>query len=163
MRHDLMRGAGGAILTWVAMFGFASTCEAGPPADPIGTWKLTYTCPDGNVRDCVLTVTREGQGLKASCRGEGGNRAARAVTFRDGILTVQVDGQYAGAGYQVTYRGQIEGDGLRGDVGWSYLWASGSFAFEGKRVVEDTTVGLSVRGAEPADAQPIAPAATASM
>lgn len=137
MTFSFLRGPGGPSGVLLAVCTLASICQAGPPEDPVGSWKLSYVCPDGRSRDCVLTVSRHGQALKATCMADGVTRAARAVAFDQGVLSVRVDGEYAGSRYDVTYKGRPSGDTLRGDVCWSYLWASGSFAFKGERVVED--------------------------
>jgi hypothetical protein len=64
-------------------------------------------------------------------------RAAEAVAFDQGILSVRVDGEFAGSKYELTYEGKPNGDTLCGDVRWSYLWALGSFALKGERMVDD--------------------------
>lgn len=137
MTHEFPRGPGGLSGVLLAVCVLASTCEAGPPEDPVGTWKLSSVCPDGKSRDCVITVLRHGQALRATYRTDGVTRPARAVAFDRGMLSIQVDGEFAGSKYELTYQGKPSGQTLCGDVRWSYLWASGSFAFKGVRMVED--------------------------
>lgn len=137
MTDKFLRGLGRPCGVLLAVCALASISEAGPPDDPVGNWKLSYVCPDGRSRDCVLTVSRRGQVLEATCTSDGVTHAARAVSFDRGILSVRVEGQYAGSRYDVTYKGRPSGATLRGDVRWSYLWASGSFAFQGERMIED--------------------------
>jgi len=91
-------------------------------------------CPDGKSRDCVINVIREGQALRATYQTDGVTRAARSVAFDRGILSVAVDGTFAGSDYVLMYKGKPEGEMIRGDVHWTYTWASGSFAFRGERV-----------------------------
>ncbi len=97
---------------------------------------MKCTCPDGKARDCVIVVSRDGEVLKASYKADGVTRAARSVVYAKGILSVEVDGDFAGSRYQLTYAGKPDGDTFCGDVRWSYLWASGSFAFKGERILE---------------------------
>ena len=137
MTHTFMRGFCGPSGVLLAVCTLASICEAGPPEDPVGSWKLSCVCPDGKSRDCVITVSRQGQALKATYKADGVTRAARGVSFDRGILSVRVDGEFAGSQYKLTYEGKPSGDTLCGDVRWSYLWASGSFAFKGERMIED--------------------------
>ena len=160
MSLAFVRRPGGPFGVLIAVFAFASTliptptpiptstststptptptCETRPAdGDPVGTWKLSCVCPDGKARDCVILVSREGQELKATYRADGVSRAARAISFDQGILSVKVDGDFAGSKYVLTYRGRPGTDSMCGDVGWSYLWASGSFTFKGERIVED--------------------------
>jgi len=102
--------------------------------DPVGAWKLRCISPDGKQRECVVTVYREGAALKGDYAANGVTRPAKNVAFDDGVLSVDVDGEFAGQAYGLTYKGVPRGDSLQGLVRWSYRWASGSFAFEGERI-----------------------------
>ena len=104
--------------------------------DPVGAWKLSCVSPDGKQRECVVNVYREGSALKGDYAADGVTRAAKNVVFSDGVLTVDVDGKFAGQSYGLTYKGTPQGDVLQGSVRWSFGWASGSFAFEGERIKE---------------------------
>ncbi len=131
---DLTRNTGGCAVVLMAACSFVPACEAAPPEDAVGRWKVTCVCPDGKSRDCVVNVIREGQALRATYKTDGVTRAARSVVFDRGILSVAVDGTFAGSGYKLTYKGKPEGDTIRGDVHWTYTWTSGSFAFTGERL-----------------------------
>ena len=112
----------------------ASLAHAAQPADPCGTWKLKGVSPDGKARECVVTICKDGGTLKGTYSAEGVKRAVKAVSFEKGILCVQVDGEFAGQCYGLTYKGKPSGDSLCGSVRWSYGWASGSFSFDGERI-----------------------------
>lgn len=142
MSHGFVRRLVGPLGVLLAVFALASTCEARPAedGDPVGTWKLSCVCPDGKSRDCVIVVSRQDQALKATYKADGVTRAARAVSFDRGILSVKVEGDFAGSKYVLTYRGKPGKDTMRGDVNWSYLWASGSFTFKGERIVVEDEV-----------------------
>jgi hypothetical protein len=133
---DLTRHTVGFAVVLMAAYSFVPACEAAPPEDAVGRWKLTCVCPDGKSRDCMINVIREGRALRATYEIDGVTRAARSVAFDRGILSIEVDGTFAGSKYGLTYRGKPEGDTIRGDVHWTYTWASGSFAFTGERVKE---------------------------
>jgi hypothetical protein len=102
--------------------------------DPVGTWKLNCTPPDGKPRHCLVAVTREGQTLKGTYTSEGVTRPVEAIAFDGGELRVRVNGEFGGLAYSLTYRGRPAGDALAGSVRWSYGIAGGSFAFEGERI-----------------------------
>jgi hypothetical protein len=102
--------------------------------DPVGAWKLRCVSPDGKHRECVVTVYREGSALKGDYAADGVSRPAKNVVFDDGVLSVDVDGEFAGQSYGLTYKGVPRGDALQGLARWSFGWASGSFAFEGERI-----------------------------
>lgn len=134
--RDLMRGIGGQFVVLLVICGLASLCEAAAPEDPIGSWKLKCICPDATSREYVIIISCEGEELKATYKADGVTRAARAVTIDEGILSVRVDGNFAGSKYGLTYKGKLEGDTLCGDARWSYFWTTGKFAFKGERVEE---------------------------
>lgn len=138
MRAPLLH-AGRQLVAALAISSLTSICQARPDDDPVGSWKLCCTCPDGKARDCVINVSRNGQALVASYQADGVTRAARRVVFDKGVLSVQVDGEFAGSRYQLTYTGKPAGNSYCGDVRWSYLWASGTFGFKGERI-EDMDV-----------------------
>ncbi len=102
--------------------------------DPVGAWKLKCVSPDGKPRECIVTVFRDGVDLKGKYTAEGVTRPAKHVAFDEGILSVDIDGKYAGQAYGLMYKGTPQGDTLKGSVRWSYGWASGSIAFDGERI-----------------------------
>jgi hypothetical protein len=97
MMRDLMLGTRGRSVVLLAVCTLASVCEAAPPEDPIGSWKLKCLCPDGRSRDCVIAVSREGHALKATYKADGVTRVAKSVAFDDGILSVRVGGDFGGS------------------------------------------------------------------
>ena len=107
---------------------------ASPASDPVGTWKLKSVSPDGKDRACLVKVVREGDRLKGTYIADGETRPAKDVAFANGVMSITVDGHFAGQVYGLTYKGKPAGDSLQGKVCWSYGIASGSFAFEGERV-----------------------------
>jgi hypothetical protein len=102
--------------------------------DPVGAWKLRCVSPDGKYRECIVTISREGAALKGDYTADGVTRPAKNVAFNDGVLSVEVDGKFAGQAYGLDYKGTPRGDSLHGLVRWSFGWASGSIAFEGERI-----------------------------
>lgn len=133
----------GAMLVLLAVWAFdagdgANEAGTGSKAeDPVGAWKLTCVAPDGKHRECVVTVFRQGAALKGDYTTDGVTRPAKHVAFDDGVLSVEVDGKFAGQAYGLAYKGTPRGDALHGLVRWSYGWASGSFAFEGERIEQE--------------------------
>jgi hypothetical protein len=106
----------------------------GEAGNPVGAWMLKCVSPDGKRRECVVTIFKEGADLKGNYTADGKTRPAKNVAFNEGLLSIDVDGQFAGQPYGLTYKGTPTGDALRGTVTWSFGWASGSFAFEGERI-----------------------------
>jgi hypothetical protein len=101
--------------------------------DPVGAWRLKCVSPDGKPRECVVTIFLEGDGLKGNYTADGVTRPVKTVVFDEGILSVEVDGKFAGQAYGLTYKGTPRGDTLQGTVRWSYGWASGALPFAGER------------------------------
>jgi hypothetical protein len=133
-------GIATALLVICAFGGLNRTRLAGTgnkAEDPVGAWKFTSVSPDGKHRECVITVYKEGAALRGDYAADGVTRPAKNVAFDDGVLSVDVDGKFAGQTYGLTYRGIPRGDALQGTVRFSFGWASGSFAFEGERIQQE--------------------------
>jgi hypothetical protein len=140
MPRNLTPKACGVVFSLVAVCAYGALQTTGDVGkgdqaeDPVGAWKLKCVSPDGKPRECIVTVFRDGAALKGNCTAEGVTRPAKSVVFDEGILSVEVDGKFAGQAYGLTYKGVPRGDALQGSVRWSYGWASGSLAFEGERI-----------------------------
>ena len=122
-------------LAAVAFLLLAAPCLAD---EPVGTWKLKCVSPDGKDRSCLVKVAREGGRLTGTYVADGETRPVKEVSFVDGVMSIAVDGHFAGQVYGLTYRARPAGGALRGTVRWSYGIAAGSFAFEGERVAATT-------------------------
>ena len=102
--------------------------------DPVGAWKLRCVSPDGKKRECIVSLVRKAADLDGDYTADGVTRPVKKVAFEEGVLSVEVEGRFAGQAYGLTYEGAPRGDALQGSVRWSFGWASGSFAFEGERI-----------------------------
>ena len=134
-------GAVPALLAICAMGALCRTTQVGSgnkAEDPVGAWIFRSVSPDGKHRECVVTVYREGTALKGDYTTDGMTRPAKNVAFDDGVLSVDVDGKFAGQAYGLTYRGVPAGRRPSGLVRFSFGWASGSFAFEGERIQQES-------------------------
>jgi hypothetical protein len=137
----------GALLVVLA----ACTCDVldetrdaaaiGQADDPVGIWKLRCVSPDGKNRECVVTLFRNATGIEGDCTTDGVTRPVKEATFDQGVLTIGVDGRFAGQPYELTYKGTPRCEVMDGSVRWSFRWASGSFPFKGERVEQQVALG----------------------
>jgi hypothetical protein len=104
--------------------------------DPVGTWKLRCVSPDGKKRECIVSLVRKAAALDGDYTADGVTQPVKQVAFEEGVLSVEVEGRFAGQAYGLTYTGAPRGDALQGSVRWSFGWASGSFPFDGERVAQ---------------------------
>ena len=109
----------------------AAVCAAG---SPVGTWRLRCVSPDGKKRECIVSLVRKAADLDGDYTADGVTRPVKKVAFEEGVLSVEVEGRFAGQAYGLTYMGAPRGDSLQGSVRWSFNWASVSFPFDGERV-----------------------------
>ena len=141
MRH-FMRGLAG-LLTCVfaacvvGVFSNGGAAEESKANDLVGSWKLKFVSSDGQTRESVLTLTREGTALKGNYTADSVTRMAKDLGYERGELTFRVDGEYLGKTYTLTYKGRPQGDVFRGAVRWKFGLVSGSFDFEGQRVTRE--------------------------
>jgi acetyl esterase/lipase len=122
------------VFVLVAIAGlFATIARAADQNDVIGKWKLRYEPGDGQTRDPVLTVTKNGPDLKGECAEGDQKSTVNDLRFQDGKLSFRREGQYNGAPASATFEGQVKGDVIEGECRWEYRGMSGSFPFTGKR------------------------------
>src|SRR3954470_8958895 len=96
MSRHLKIGTTGSALFLLANLTLPLPCEAAPPGDPTGVWKLKCVSPDGKARSCVVTLRREGEALKGTYTADGETRDAKEVVFDQGVLSISVGGRFAG-------------------------------------------------------------------
>jgi hypothetical protein len=107
---------------------------ASTAGSPVGIWKLRCVSPDGKKRECIVSLVRKAAALDGDYTADGVTRPVKKVAFEEGVLSVEVEGRFAGQAYGLTYEGAPRGDAFQGSVRWSFGWASGSFPFDGERV-----------------------------
>ena len=125
---------GGFLACAVGMLPVGGAAGEAKGDDPAGSWKLKFVSCDGQTRESLLTLSREGTTLKGAYTADSVTQPARDVGFERGELSFRVDGEYAGQSYTLNYKGKPRGDIVRGAVRWKFGWASGCFDFEGRRV-----------------------------
>ena len=95
---------------------------------PVGTWDLTADF-GGRTNESTLTVTKDGDDLKATMKGQRGDRDLDKVSFADGELKFDMTFERQGQEMTLSFSGKIDGDKLDGN------WSSdfGDFPVSGKR------------------------------
>lgn len=95
---------------------------------PVGTWDLTADF-GGRTNESTLTVTKDGDDLKATMKGQRGDRDVDKVSFADGELKFDMTFERQGQEMTLSFSGKIDGDKLDGN------WSSdfGDFPVSGKR------------------------------
>src|SRR3954453_10607621 len=115
-RSGLVRG----LLALVAASGvLAATAVAADEKDAVGTWKLTYSPGDGEHK-ATLTVTKGESGLKATFAEGDRKFEVEGVTFKDGELTVSTRTERDGMPATASFKGEVEGDTIKGSAGWTF-------------------------------------------
>jgi hypothetical protein len=95
---------------------------------PVGEWNLTADF-GGRTNESTLTVSKDGEDLKAVMVGQRGERELDDVSFADGVLKFDMTFERQGQEMTLGFSGKIDGDTLDGN------WSSdfGDFPVSGKR------------------------------
>ena len=127
-------GLAKSVLVLVVAFGsIVATAGAADEKDVVGVWKLKYEPGDGQTREPVLTITKDGADLKGEFVEGDQKGIVKEVRFKDGELRVKVETRHNDEPATVTYTGKPDGDALKGEAAWEYQGMNGTFPFEGKR------------------------------
>jgi hypothetical protein len=80
-----------------------------------GTWN-TEMKRDGNTTTNTFKLSVGEDGEISGTFGKDATKEIEAVKLEDGVLTFSIKRQYSGNDFVMNYRGQIEGDEIRGEV-----------------------------------------------
>lgn len=98
------------------------------------TWKLQFTAPDNEKHDATITVVMHGGKHYAWYSGRDHELPARSISIDgDKVVATLAAETEEGAKVEVTFRGTVSGDQVRGTADYNVEGQTGSFPFEGKR------------------------------
>jgi hypothetical protein len=101
------------IPAFLAAFALIFTIAA-QAQNPVGVWNLQSDA-QGQVTNFTLTITREGEVLKAKVASEQyGNEDLKDLKFENGTLTYTRNLDIGGQPVAMAFKGKIEGDKLTG-------------------------------------------------
>ncbi len=102
--------------------------------DDVSTWKLQFTSPDKEKHDATITVVAKGGKHYAWFSGRDHELPARSISIDGDKVVATMTAQTAeGDTVEVTFRGTVSGDRVRGTADYRVDGQTGSFPFEGKR------------------------------
>ena len=104
-----------------------------PLAAVLGKWTLQVTRDNGETRESTIAITSGGgklQGLYTSRRGE---REAKNVQFKDGVLSFELSGETDRGDFRFVYKGKPSGNTIKGKVEFQFGDRTGSREFVGRR------------------------------
>ncbi len=102
--------------------------------DEVSTWKLAFTPPDDEQHEATITVVAKGGKHYAWFSGRDHELPARSIRIDgDKVVATMTAETAEGAKVEVTFRGTVSGDQVRGTADYSVEGQAGTFPFEGKR------------------------------
>jgi hypothetical protein len=102
--------------------------------DEATTWKLNFVTPDNQKYEPTITVVTEGGKMYAWFSGRDHELPARSITVQgDNVVMSMTAETPEGAQVDVTFRGTVSGDEVKGMAEYRLGNDSGSFPFLGKR------------------------------
>jgi hypothetical protein len=100
----------------------------------VSTWKLGFTSPDNEKHEATITVVAHEGKHYAWYSGRDHELPARSISIDgDKVVATLAAETEEGAKVEVTFRGTVSGDQVRGTADYNVEGQTGSFPFEGKR------------------------------
>jgi hypothetical protein len=102
--------------------------------DEVMTWKIHFMAPDNKKHEATVTVVTKDGKMHAWFSGRDHELPARGITVDGDRVAVNVSAQTEkGQPVEVTFRGTVAGDTVRGDAEYRIGAESGSVPFQGRR------------------------------
>lgn len=103
--------------------------------DETSTWKLNFTSPDYEQHTPTITVVSHNGRWYAWYSGKNHELPARSVRVDGNRVEMKISAQSPdGPRVDVTFRGTVNGDSVRGEAEYQLEGDTGSFPFRGQRV-----------------------------
>jgi hypothetical protein len=94
-------------------FVFAGSALAG---DPTGNWKWSLTTPNGDQIDLSCTFELKDGRLTGKYHSPFGEAEISKASFEDDKITFEVEREFDGNEFVVTYAGALDGDTIMGTI-----------------------------------------------
>lgn len=102
--------------------------------DEVMTWKLSFVTPDDQQHSPTITVVSKDSELYAWYSGKDVELPALRISVDGDRVEMKMIGESSeGAKVDVTFRGTVDGDNVKGDAEFRIESENGSFSFTGKR------------------------------
>src|SRR5262245_13903006 len=92
----------------------------------IGTWAFTTISPEGETKS-TLVISEDAGKLKATAKGERGERAYDSIAVEGNKITLVLTISYNGSPMTITYTGTIDKDKMAGEADFGGL-ATGTWS-----------------------------------
>jgi len=99
-----------------------------------GTWKSTFTTPQGKTVETVYKLKQEGEKLTGTAKGPRGNEAKiEEGKVKDGKVSFQISREFNDQKFTMKYQGKLSGDTIKGKMEISVGDQTRSVDWEAKR------------------------------
>jgi hypothetical protein len=120
--------------------GFPPALWAQPPKEPTGAWEIRFNRPGRPPSVSVLKLEKSGDKYVGALTTEQGQTVRITdAQWKDGELSFQVTLERQGQKFNLTYKGKVTGDTVKGQVSLKFLGQDRSFDFEGARKKDEPT------------------------
>ncbi len=99
----------------ICLFFVLSAAAAALAADPTGTWKWTTHSPNGEIETTLKLESKDGR-LVGAYSNQFGDTAISSASLQDDRIAFDVVRDLGGNKYIVKYRGELEGDTIKGTI-----------------------------------------------
>jgi hypothetical protein len=108
-----------------------------PVAEAAGTWKWSFTRPDGQTMESTLKLKQDGEKLTGVwVRRDGQEVAIEEGKIKGKEVSFQITRERDGNKFVMKYSGQVEGDEIKGKISGTFGGEERSFDWNAKRAKE---------------------------
>jgi ribosomal protein L21 len=108
-----------------------------PASSATGTWKSSFTTKDGNTFETIYKLKQDGEKLSGIVTGRDGNDVKiEEGKVKDGKVSFQVTRELKDRKVTIKYKGDLNGDAIKGKVEFGQGDQARSFDWEAKRQKE---------------------------
>jgi hypothetical protein len=125
-----------SVLTLAVSFMFALGIMAraeDAKADPVGTWKWSFSGQNGQTRETTLKIKQDGEKLKGMISGRGGETEVEDLKLKGNELTFKVTREFQGNKVTTKYNGKVAGNTIKGKMEFERNGEAQSRDWEAKR------------------------------
>lgn len=102
--------------------------------DDVSTWKLNFTTPEYESHSATVSVISKGGDYYAWYSGDDHELPAQQVTVNNNQITMKLSAATRdGTQVELTFRGNVNGDEVKGNAEYKLSGETGSFPFTAKR------------------------------
>ena len=144
IRNKFLQQCSLRLVALTLIFGWPSAAALAADNNPVGTWKSSFSTPDGQTIESTFTLTRDGDKLSGIVVGRNGNDLPLdEVKLTGDQLSFKLIRERNGEKVTTKVAAKLSGDNLKGKLETNYGGEDRTADWEAKRVKAATVAAVS--------------------